>query len=512
MKKLIFKIFSLPWHPLAFSVYPIAALYANNIKQTEMAVIFRPLVISIALSCVLVVLLRLLFSNWHRIAFFAAALILLFFSYGHVYAYIKSISLFGVVLGRHRLLLLIWAGLAVTALIIASRKNVNIENHTVTLNTIAFVLLLFPVVTITSYWFSARNTRLSDVEPTKEIIIKDNQSLPDIYYIILDSYTRSDVLKKAYGYDNSSFLNDLNKMGFHVAQCSTSNYMWTRLSISSTLNMGYLQDNPLYTAATDKDVITEDLIKHSLVRRTLESIGYKTIAFATGFPFNEITDSDLYLEPPSSMEDVREFDALLAQTTLLRVFQDFGYIQINQTASARFRDRTLFALSEFDDLAHIAGPKFVYIHIITPHPPFVFGPNGESTNPKDFVSTEAQYTDTTYSDGYVNQVKFISGQIVQSIQKLLDESPIPPIIILQGDHGPWKQQGENRISILNAYYLPGHNDAVYASISPVNSFRVIFNEYFNAEYPLHDDISYRSPYANVYNFKLQPTSCNNRNK
>ena len=48
-----------------------------------------------------------------------------------------------------------------------------------------------------------------------------------------------------------------------------------------------------------------------------------------------------------------------------------------------------------------------------------------------------------------------------------------------------------RFGILNAYYLPnGGNDLLYESISPVNSFRVIFNSYFGANYEILEDRSY----------------------
>jgi hypothetical protein len=212
------------------------------------------------------------------------------------------------------------------------------------------------------------------------------------------------------------------------------------------------------------------------------------------------------------MKNVREFDALLMQTTLLRVLQDFGVIYINQTATSLYRDRTLFALDQLDDLAHAGGPKFVYMHIITPHPPFVFGPHGEYLDPFEFVFDESGYTEDTYSTGYVDQVAFISDEISRSVQKLMDESPEPPIIIIQGDHGPWKQEGENRVSILNAYYLPGHNESLYPAITPVNTFRIVLNEYFNADYPLLDDVSYASPYANIHDFSVQPTSCGHNTK
>jgi hypothetical protein len=43
------------------------------------------------------------------------------------------------------------------------------------------------------------------------------QDPPDVYYFILDSYTRADLLKEAYGYDNSPFLDALRERGFYVA-------------------------------------------------------------------------------------------------------------------------------------------------------------------------------------------------------------------------------------------------------------------------------------------------------
>jgi hypothetical protein len=54
---------------------------------------------------------------------------------------------------------------------------------------------------------------------------------------------------------------------------------------------------------------------------------------------------------------------------------------------------------------------------------------------------------------------------------------------------------------LNAYYLPGEKkDLLYDGISPVNSFRVIFNEYFNENYELLPDISYFSSGSNLWDF------------
>lgn len=86
------------------------------------------------------------------------------------------------------------------------------------------------------------------------------------------------------------------------------------------------------------------------------------------------------------------------------------------------------------------------------------------------------------------------------VDAILAQSPSPPVIVIQADHGPrttkyWGKPSpaflRERMSILSAFYLPGNPAApLYESITPVNSFRVIFNRYFNTNYPLLDDLSW----------------------
>jgi hypothetical protein len=54
---------------------------------------------------------------------------------------------------------------------------------------------------------------------------------------------------------------------------------------------------------------------------------------------------------------------------------------------------------------------------------------------------------------------------------------------------------------LNAYYLPNIDaDALYSSITPVNSFRLIFNLYFETDFNLLPDKSYVSNEDQLYEF------------
>lgn len=149
-------------------------------------------------------------------------------------------------------------------------------------------------------------------------------------------------------------------------------------------------------------------------------------------------------------------------------------------------------------LASMTGPKFVFIHLIVPHPPYAFDENG---NPIVGGSVDAKYGD-------LNQVKFINKFILPGLKTLIEESSTPPVIILQGDHGPMVEDNHPaELKILNAYYLPKGMEWLYPTISPVNSFRVVFNSYFGTSFPLLEDVSYYSDRYIRYDFSVIPNDC-----
>jgi hypothetical protein len=98
------------------------------------------------------------------------------------------------------------------------------------------------------------------------------------------------------------------------------------------------------------------------------------------------------------------------------------------------------------------------------------------------------------------------------ISDIIDKSSVPPIIIIQGDHGPGVpvQSGDynaRRMQILNAYYFPEVDVPLYAEITPVNSFRILFNYYFDQDLELRDDISFFSSYKEPAEFEIIENQC-----
>jgi len=82
--------------------------------------------------------------------------------------------------------------------------------------------------------------------------------------------------------------------------------------------------------------------------------------------------------------------------------------------------------------------------------------------------------------------------MIKVLQKILDSSSVQPVIIVTGDHGPpMLMEKDKNVDNLYAVYLGGRNlDQLYASITPVNTFRVVFNSVFNEDYELLPDRSY----------------------
>ena len=113
---------------------------------------------------------------------------------------------------------------------------------------------------------------------------------------------------------------------------------------------------------------------------------------------------------------------------------------------------------------------------------------------------------------YRDQAIFVTAKIQATVKHILQTSSTPPFIILQADHGYGEDFGDidgpgvpQRASILNAYYFPhGCDRYLYLSITPVNTFRVLFNCHVGASYPLLADTTYWSPPPWVDDFQFVP--------
>jgi hypothetical protein len=499
-----------PFHPLFFAAYPVLALLAVNIKEVNPQVVWRPLLISLAGAIILGLLMALATRDWMRGAVATSFVLLLFFSYGHVYDFLEQNPLAGISLGRHRLLAPAYAVILLAGLWWIWRRLANLERATQVLNLVALFLLIFPTVQILSFnrlTSAGEKASVELVSLASPLEPDDPEHLPDVYYIVLDSYARADALRRDVGYDNSSFIDELQKLGFYVANCSRSNYSYTQASLTATLNLNYLPE--LVAALRDSGLEEKGiwlLLKNSLVRQQLSALGYKTVAFDTGYEWSTLTDADVFLGPARdsfTVQALEPFEAMLIKSTAGLILTDTqvkALTRQNEASTERinnvnfpfkgFAERQLYTLNQLPEVAKIRDPKFVFAHVLIPHVPFIFSPDGQIREDPGFYSGEkgGPINDEYQREGYVGQIQYINSRMLNIIRQILDESDEEPIIIIMGDTGLEK---ENRFQILNAYYLPGGADAgLYPAITPVNSFRLIFNTFFNTQYEPLPDLSY----------------------
>ncbi len=429
--------------------------------------------------------------------------VVLFSSYGHVYNVLHGKSLFGFPIGQANYIAAAWASLWIVLSWLAWRKLTDPAGINRILNVISILLVCMPLASLGIFW--GKTAAASGIDPAAgppAAGLSGAGRLPDIYYIILDEYGRSDMLDQTLGYDNAAFLEDLRGLGFTVADKSYANYGITLHSMSSSLNFRYLNDS-VTSKPEDEPANTHlllEMIHHNRAREILEENGYTFVTFATGYPFSEIQDADEYLAPENYLNGI-EMEYI--KGSALAIFSDAINAQRERALILNAFNR-LSAMPEFEP----GTPKFILAHIQSNHVPFVFGPNGEAVAPWAWPAGADQGQAKSYAQAYSDQAAYMNRLILATVSAILKTSPVEPIIVLQGDHGTeqyldWYSLEntcvKERMSILNAYYFPGGDTgALYPSITPVNTFRLIFDRYLGTNFGLVEDRVYFSLWDTSY--------------
>jgi hypothetical protein len=292
------------------------------------------------------------------------------------------------------------------------------------------------------------------------------------------------------------------------------------LSLSSSLNMDYLQ-----TLSVDGGVSLEnrgdliELVENNRVRSFLAQKGYRLISFHNEYKAT-IPSADVYYDNSQNRiaYPVTPFESIVIDHSMARVLSHFPALNkvLIEMPYDTHRRHILFTFDKLREVPALDGDYFVYAHIIAPHPPFVFNEVGKVIPQETpFTLNDANYymrdhSQKNYISGYRRQIQYVNRLILETVDVILSRSTTPPIIILQGDHGPgaylhWGSLEHTlpaeRFGILNAYYFPdGDYSLLYPSISPVNSFRMLFNQFFEADYETLLDRHYYSSWSFPFDF------------
>jgi hypothetical protein len=508
---------NIPLHPFLLALFPVISLWSTNADYVSPEMVIRSLVLTMTLAASLLLLVHLATREWLKASVITSLILLVVLTYGHFYTVLKDVQMLNPII-RHRYLLPVIGVLLGFVIILVLKNGKIVPSVSLFLTVMSIVLVTIPLTQLILFQINTNSSKFKFPQMNVEASSGVQAHTPDIYYIILDAYGREDTLKDFYIYDNSEFIHALEQRGFYVADKSNSNYMQTLLSLSSSLNMDYLDKYISQNDGNPSVHFLSGLIDNSRLREFLSSRGYKMVAYET--TFEDLSKADLFLKPPEeknlsarSLLSINEFEGMLIDTTIGKAWLDTFYKEQNSSANSILRlpylqhhNRVIFTLTDLANVAKMPGNKFVFAHVISPHPPFVFDRNGNFVYPPRAYSTsDGNYFNggrEEYISGYTEEIQYLNKLVLKAVDEIMANSSEPPIIIIQGDHGPGaytvfdsveQSNVQDRMAMLNAYYFPDRQYVkLYPSISPVNSFRVVLDEYFGAALDLLPDNHYFS--------------------
>jgi hypothetical protein len=489
-----------PLYPLLLAAYAVLFVYAANISEVLLDQLMEPLMLVVAGGAAVYLVCSLLFRDLRRGALVATALIVTVMFFGHATFQLEAFDI------PELVQLAVWGAFVVGVAVYAWRARGSLPGVTAALNVFGLVLVGMSLVTIVPAETS-RAVRASEGEPVSTESAFEATTKPDrdIYFLNFDRYGSDWSLKEAYGIDND-LVPALEEAGFQVIPGARANYHTSDLSLASTLNMRYLDDltEKMGRDSGDRAPARELLSRHA-VGEFLRQQGYRF--YHIGAWWEPTRTSPIADEVPS-LGKTAEFGAVLKDGTLLPTLERLaGRVEDDTPSRAQHRDMALFAFRQVHHLDRTPGRKFVFAHILLPHPPYVLAERGRRV-------LEEEAESRPEAELFAGQLDYTNDLILRTVEELLDgPDSQDPIIILSADEGPYLCGDDDcvdgtpetygiRHGVLRAYYLPGLDVDIPADDSGVNVFRRVLREYFGVDLPELPNRSYTWPdKEHIYDFR-----------
>lgn len=368
---------------------------------------------------------------------------------------------------------------------------------------LALLAFALPSLTVASYHAIGLEQGRPDPQDSFEPFTGvADESSPDVWHIVMDRYPNSETLERIYGLDNDEFLGSLRSRGFSVNETAHSNYQVTSQSLASTLNADYLDG---FSKKIGHPLDTAPLFV--AVRRNRAAEFFSASGFRIYFSgsWANITSSMEFADEVVNFRDISEVSRIVFSKTvageLARYFSlPFGDRRVDQC----LREKSKFA--QLRGIAHRDERKFVFAHILIPHPPFVFGSDGQCQSKVD----EGR---NTRSKNFSLQLQYANGELINLIDEIL-AGPRPAVIMLHGDEGPfpakfasdesfhaaplappieWLEAGpdiwKEKMGILMAIrHADGETSP--APETPINLYPLVLNRSFSGLMPIRPERSY----------------------
>ena len=417
--------------------------------------IFQDILISLAIvsvSIIIWIVIRKIIKNSNKAALITGVGVVFFFYFGYVQDALNGILVSNIPVNKTSILVPISIIIFIILTIYFIKSKNNFESIIKIANVVSITLILVVCV---------------------QFIIPDaSAEKPNVYHIILDEYTDNEILTKKFGYNNEKFLEFLNNNGFYMHDKLFSTFGGTVKELNVIFNMEY----PKKLGWMSEDY---ESLNNNKVMSIFSNQNYSIIETNSMMRWKNFSDVDTKLCYDTNFINSEFLDQVLGKS-IIRYFLE-KYQQDTRRDTVRCTFDVLNEITLKTD-----GPKYVFSHVYVPHPPFLFGPNGENVIPDHREISGLQSWENP--QGYVNQLIYATNEITVVIKNIVKNDP-NAIVIVQGDTGTLTGTDISKKtmkeiyqahSILYAVRIPDVEDSDY--MIPVNTYRVIFNNYFNMNY------------------------------
>jgi hypothetical protein len=479
------------WHPLLFAAYPVLFLWSLNLDEVPLGDVLPPLIAVVVAATVATLVLAVLVGDRARAALIVTPIVLGLLMYGRV---VDLIEAPGTV---HRVG---WAALvglgALGAWRLSASRLLSVDRL---LLAVAGVLVAFTLVSIVPNEISTASAAPPpDFAAGRVLATTTDAPKRDVYWLIFDRYASARGLELQFGVKND-LVPWLRDQGFKVLDDSHANYLTTALSLSTTSNIRHLED---LTAGTTPGASFRDRVygslQNSVVAQQFKALGYRYYHLGSWWGPTRVDSGADVNDNAAGASDFSS--VLLEESAVPLALKALGTAE--ETFSKNFQHGR-YELQTLNSLRDVPGPKFVWAHVLLPHPAYVFDTDGS-------YMTSAESKHLGEAGAWKRQFEYTNAQLRSFISGLL---ALPedkrPIIILQADEGhrfnvkatdegedkggfDWKtatpEQLEIKFGIMNAWYVPGGVDlGLDPKMTAINTFPVLFKRYFGLDYAMLPD-------------------------
>lgn len=261
---------------LLFGVFPVVALYAHNIEQLKRDQLWSPLALAAAMAGgVFWVSFWVARRNADRASVMSSALLVCFFAYGHVVQFVKPYVPLRLVPFWALAVFVLFCGVIVAVVCWARRSQAVPGRATVVLNVVGAFLVMSSGIRVVAFERSVRVSEPLWRLPSGGGVLEGDRALPNIVHLVFDRYPSLSTLRDLYGYDNREFLDSLKMLGFFVAESSCCNYGSTDMSLSSTLNLDYVDSLFYAVPVAIRSRVWAEAMQNNRVVGLLKQQGYR---------------------------------------------------------------------------------------------------------------------------------------------------------------------------------------------------------------------------------------------